>query len=131
MRSTDADGVLPEPSVHSDLGTEGAQDADVHVRDAVNRGLIPGPRIFCATECLASSGGYEIRQENTIGGTATPRISDPCDSIAGVRAGMPSERKTLLSMLARETSSTCTSSGSHLIWMLGTLGHAIGGVLGT
>ncbi|KAF2164604.1 hypothetical protein M409DRAFT_25000 [Zasmidium cellare ATCC 36951] len=75
-------------TTYRDLGTEGAQDADVHVRDAVNRGLIPGPRIFCATECLASSGGYEVRQENVIGGTFTPRISDPCDGVPGVRAGV-------------------------------------------
>ena len=66
-------------TTYRDLGTESAQDADVHVRDAVNRGIIPGPRIFCATECLASSGGYEIRHENKIGGLEVPRICDPCD----------------------------------------------------
>ena len=75
-------------TTYRDLGTESAQDADIHVRNAINRGIIPGPRIFCATECLASSGGYEIRHENKIGGAEAPRICDPCDGLAGCRAGV-------------------------------------------
>ena len=75
-------------TTYRDLGTESAQNADVHIRDAINRGLIPGPRIFCVTEALASSGGYEIRHENAIGGVTVPRISDPCDGVVGVRAAV-------------------------------------------
>lgn len=76
-------------TTYRDLGTEGAYDSDVHVRDAINRGIIPGPRIFCATECLASSGGYEIRIESRGNeGMSVPRISDPCDGVDGVRAGV-------------------------------------------
>ncbi|EMC99128.1 hypothetical protein BAUCODRAFT_65242 [Baudoinia panamericana UAMH 10762] len=75
-------------TTYRDLGTEGAFDADIHVRDAVNRGIIPGPRIFCVGEALASSGGYETRIENRIGGVTVPRISDPCDGPMGVRAGV-------------------------------------------
>jgi len=60
----------------------------VHVRNAVNRGLIPGPRIFCATEALASSGGYDIRIESGINGVHLPRLSDPCDGVVGVKAGV-------------------------------------------
>jgi imidazolonepropionase-like amidohydrolase len=75
-------------TTYRDLGTEGAYDADVHIRDAVNRGIIPGPRIYCVTECLASSGGYENRVENRIGGLEPPRISDPCDGPVGCRAGV-------------------------------------------
>ena len=75
-------------TTYRDLGTESAGDADVHVRNAVNRGLIPGPRIFCATEALASSGGYEIRIESRINGVETARLSDPCDGVVGVRAGV-------------------------------------------
>jgi hypothetical protein len=46
--------------------------------------------MFVATECIASSGGYEIRQENNLPGigTAVPRISDPADGIYGVRAAV-------------------------------------------
>lgn len=78
-------------TTYRDLGTEGLRDADVHFRDTINRGLIPGPRMFVATECIASSGGYETRMENTlpggIGATA-PRISDPADGVYGVRAAV-------------------------------------------
>ncbi|KAK4546545.1 hypothetical protein LTR36_001762 [Oleoguttula mirabilis] len=75
-------------TTYRDLGTEGAFEADVHVRDAINRGIIPGPRIFCVSEALASSGGYETRHENRIGGVQVPRISDPCDGPVGVTAGV-------------------------------------------
>jgi imidazolonepropionase-like amidohydrolase len=75
---------------YRDLGTEGLQDADVNVRDAVNRGLTPGPRLFVATEAIASSGGYAIRQENRLPGVGTtvPSISDVADGIDGVRAAV-------------------------------------------
>ncbi|KAI2611768.1 amidohydrolase [Hypoxylon fragiforme] len=77
-------------TTYRDLGTEGLRDADVHFRDTINRGIIPGPRIFVATECIASSGGYEIRQENSLDGvgTSVPRISDPADGVDGVRAAV-------------------------------------------
>jgi imidazolonepropionase-like amidohydrolase len=76
-------------TTYRDLGTEGLRDADVHFRDTINRGIIPGPRMFVATECIASSGGYEIRQENgMLGGTSVPRISDPADGVDGVRAAV-------------------------------------------
>ena len=41
-----------------ELGTEGAAYADVALRDAVNQGLIPGPRIFAATRALVATGAY-------------------------------------------------------------------------
>ncbi|RDW80219.1 hypothetical protein BP6252_04857 [Coleophoma cylindrospora] len=76
-------------TTYRDLGTEGLRDADVHFRNTINRGIIPGPRMFVATECIASSGGYEIRQENGMPGeTTVPRISDPADGVDGVRAAV-------------------------------------------
>lgn len=77
-------------TTYRDLGTEGLQDADVNFRDTINRGIIPGPRMFVATECIASSGGYETRQENGLPGvgTSVPRISDPADGVDGVRAAV-------------------------------------------
>ena len=41
-----------------ELGTEGAGFADVAIRDAINAGLIPGPRVLTATRALVTSGGY-------------------------------------------------------------------------
>ncbi|OTA65358.1 amidohydrolase [Hypoxylon sp. EC38] len=77
-------------TTYRDLGTEGLRDADVSFRNTINRGIIPGPRLFVATECIASSGGYEIRQENGLPGvgTSVPRISDLADGVDGVRAAV-------------------------------------------
>ncbi len=41
-----------------ELGTEGAGFADVALRDAINLGMIPGPRVLAATKALVTSGGY-------------------------------------------------------------------------
>lgn len=84
------DALMAGYTTYRDLGTEGLRDADARFRDTINRGIIPGPRMFVATECIASSSGYEIRLENDlpgIGATA-PRISDPADGIWGVRAAV-------------------------------------------
>jgi imidazolonepropionase-like amidohydrolase len=75
-------------TTYRDLGTEGLSDADTNVRDSINRGLIPGPRLFVATEAIASSGGYTIRHENQMGGVRMPPIADVADGIDGVRAAV-------------------------------------------
>ncbi len=41
-----------------DLGTEGAGFADVALRDAIQGGIIDGPRVFAATKALVTTGGY-------------------------------------------------------------------------
>jgi len=41
-----------------DLGTEGAGYADLSVRDAIARGLIPGPRLLVATKAIVATGSY-------------------------------------------------------------------------
>jgi len=47
-----------------DLSSESMDNSDAKIRDAINRGLIPGPRLFVATKALASSGSYEPRTES-------------------------------------------------------------------
>ncbi len=42
-----------------DLGTEGAQYADVELKQAVNQGLIPGPRILASTKAIVATGSYQ------------------------------------------------------------------------
>ena len=44
-----------------DVETEGAMYSDVDVRNAVNQGLIPGPRLKVATRGLSSTGGYALQ----------------------------------------------------------------------
>lgn len=41
-----------------DLGTEGAGYADVGLRQAVERGIIPGPRMLVATRAIVATGSY-------------------------------------------------------------------------
>jgi imidazolonepropionase-like amidohydrolase len=41
-----------------DLGTEGAQYADVELKEAVERGLIPGPRMLVVTRAIVATGSY-------------------------------------------------------------------------
>src|SRR5213592_1549256 len=41
-----------------DLGTEGAGYADVGLKQAVNQGIIPGPRMFVVTRAIVATGAY-------------------------------------------------------------------------
>ena len=42
-----------------DMGTEGAGSADTAVRDAINDGLIPGPRLRISGNAIDILGGHE------------------------------------------------------------------------
>src|SRR6476661_8675840 len=41
-----------------DLGTEGAADADVGLKQAVNQGIVPGPRLIVVTRAIVATGSY-------------------------------------------------------------------------
>jgi len=56
------------------------QECDTNVRDAIARGLTPGPRLFVATRILASTGSFEVRTENAQGGHCVPA---GCDAVDG------------------------------------------------
>jgi imidazolonepropionase-like amidohydrolase len=43
-----------------DVETEGSMYSDVDVRNAINEGLIPGPRLKVATRGISSTGGYGL-----------------------------------------------------------------------
>ncbi|HVZ47169.1 MAG TPA: amidohydrolase family protein, partial [Gemmatimonadaceae bacterium] len=45
-----------------DLGTEGAGEADVGLKQAVNQGIIPGPRMFVVTRAIVATGSYAPRR---------------------------------------------------------------------
>ena len=47
-----------------DLETEGAMYADVDVKQAIARGVVPGPRMFVATRAMAPTGMYPLRGYN-------------------------------------------------------------------
>src|ERR1041384_3464047 len=41
-----------------DLGTEGAQYADVELKQAVQQGIVPGPRVLASTRAIVATGSY-------------------------------------------------------------------------
>lgn len=43
-----------------DVETEGAGYGDVEIRQAIEEGTIPGPRLFCSTRGISSTGGYNL-----------------------------------------------------------------------
>ncbi|HXJ95227.1 MAG TPA: amidohydrolase family protein [Terriglobia bacterium] len=43
-----------------DCETEGAMYSDVDVKQAINRGLVPGPRLEVATRAISTTGGYPL-----------------------------------------------------------------------
>src|SRR4051794_26599944 len=44
-----------------DLGTEGGGYADVGIKSAIEKGIIPGPRLFVTTKAIVASGSYAPR----------------------------------------------------------------------
>ncbi|MGZ6020571.1 MAG: amidohydrolase family protein, partial [Phenylobacterium sp.] len=45
-----------------DLGTEGAADADVQLKRAIDEGIVAGPRLFVATRAIVATGSYGPRK---------------------------------------------------------------------
>ena len=50
-----------------DLGTEGMGYADVGLKEAIAKGIVPGPRILAATRAIVATGSY------------APKLNDPLD----------------------------------------------------
>jgi imidazolonepropionase-like amidohydrolase len=48
-----------------DLGTEGAGYADVGLKQAVQQGIIPGPRMFVVTRAIVATGRRAMRRSGT------------------------------------------------------------------
>jgi imidazolonepropionase-like amidohydrolase len=53
------DDVMGGFTAERDMGTEGAGSADTAVRDAINQGLIPGPRLRISGNAIDILGGHE------------------------------------------------------------------------
>jgi len=52
------DSLLAGITTMRDLGSEGAGYADVGVRDAINKGIMPGPRLLVAGKAIVATGSY-------------------------------------------------------------------------
>jgi len=47
-----------------DLGTEGAMYDDAGLKKAIEKGVIPGPRMIIATRAIVATGSYGVKSEN-------------------------------------------------------------------
>lgn len=61
------------------------KESDANLRDAIARGLTPGPRLFVATRILASTGSFEPRTENSAAGHCLPAGADAVDGVEQCR----------------------------------------------
>lgn len=66
-----------------DLGNEGAGFADIALRDAIARGIVPGPRILAAIQPVTSTGSYRLVGYSPY--YILPPISYPADGPSEVR----------------------------------------------
>ncbi len=65
-----------------DLGTEGAFYDDVGLKKAIEKGIIPGPRMMCATRAIVATGSYGPKSdvaENNI-----PQGGEEADGVDGI-----------------------------------------------
>ncbi|MFL5342288.1 MAG: amidohydrolase family protein, partial [Gemmataceae bacterium] len=54
-------GLLAGFTTQRDLGTEGAGYADVGIKQAIEQGIIPGPRLIVTTRAIVATGSYAPR----------------------------------------------------------------------
>lgn len=66
-----------------DLGTEGAGYADVGLRDAINQGIIPGPRMWASTKAIVVTGEYAPKGFATEYADAIPQGAEEANGVEG------------------------------------------------
>jgi imidazolonepropionase-like amidohydrolase len=64
-----------------DLGTEGAGYADVGLKQAIEQGIIPGPRLLVATRALVATGSYGPKLSADVDVPQGAQEADGVDSI--------------------------------------------------
>ena len=65
-----------------DLGTEGAGYADVGLKEAVDQGIVPGPRLFVTTKAIVATGSYGPKGFGAEIGV--PQGAEEADGVEGV-----------------------------------------------
>ena len=69
-------------TVLRDLGTEGAGYADVGLKEAVDQGIVPGPRLFVTTKAIVATGSYGPKGFGVEVGV--PQGAEEADGVEGV-----------------------------------------------
>ncbi len=65
-----------------DLGTEGAFYDDVGLKKAIEKGIIPGPRMMCATRAIVATGSYGPKSE--VAENNLPQGGEEADGVDGI-----------------------------------------------
>src|SRR5580704_2674024 len=83
------DDLLAGFTAERDMGTEGAGSADTAVRNAINQGLIPGPRLRISGNAISILGGHEdaigYNPEQRVLGNAT-YANNSAELVTAIRA---------------------------------------------
>lgn len=69
-------------TVLRDLGTEGADYADVGLKEAVDQGIIPGPRLLVTTKAIVATGSYGPKGFGTE--VHVPQGAEEADGVEGL-----------------------------------------------
>lgn len=77
-----------------DMGTEGAGYGDVGIKQTINLGYIPGPRMWCATLAISTDGGYGIAD-------LSPDVDDMLPKGVALFTGPDAGRKIAREQLAK------------------------------
>lgn len=64
-----------------DLGTEGAMYDDVGLKEAINKGVIPGPRLQVATRAIVATGSYGPKGYNDQTEAGIPKGAEEADGV--------------------------------------------------
>lgn len=70
-----------------DLGTEGASNADVYLKQAITNGIVDGPRLHIATRAIVAEGAYGPRRRD-YAVPALPQGAEEASGVEGVRAAV-------------------------------------------
>ena len=65
-----------------DLGTEGAFYDDVGLKKAIEKGIIPGPRMLCATRAIVATGSYGPKSD--VAENDLPQGGEEADGVDGI-----------------------------------------------
>jgi imidazolonepropionase-like amidohydrolase len=64
-----------------DLGTEGAMYDDAGLKEAINKGIIPGPRLQVATRAIVATGSYGPKGYNDQTEAGIPKGAEEADGV--------------------------------------------------
>ncbi len=70
-----------------DLGTEGSANADVYLKQAINDGLVQGPRLHVVTRAIVAEGAYGPRRRD-YAISSLPQGAEEATGVEGVRAAV-------------------------------------------